>query len=205
MLSLRDKMKGSKMSLGRLLLEVFLIVLGVLMALGVNEWRQANADKQRADMALRQIENELQYNLSEVMRVLPQHQVVLDSLRALARLFQDNPELVTYGRLRKAVPGLTYPLLQVTSWELAKETEMINHIDYDLAAELSKVYGHQAFYQSKLDGIGTNWYEASNHDPERPLALGVAFLSLLNDIVIQEKRLRDLYPSVLEQLSNQGR
>ncbi len=198
-------MKGSRTSLWRLLLEVFLIVLGVLLALGVNEWRQANADKQRADMALRQIENELQYNLSEVMRVLPQHQVVLDSLRALARLFQYNPELLTYTRLRKAIPGFTHPLLQTTSWQLAKETATIIHLDYDLAAELSKVYVHQAFYQAKLDRMLANWYEASNHDPERPLALGLAFFSVVTDIVIQEKRLRDRYPSVLEQLSNQER
>ena len=63
-------MKYSR-SLKTILIEVFSIVLGVMLALGVSEWQQEREYAQLADTALANVARELESNLEVLTRITP--------------------------------------------------------------------------------------------------------------------------------------
>ncbi|WP_439107310.1 hypothetical protein [Congregibacter sp.] len=56
-------------SLKTILLEVFSIVLGVMLALGVSEWQQEREYAQLAETALANVALELESNLEDLTRI----------------------------------------------------------------------------------------------------------------------------------------
>lgn len=188
---------------GPLLIEVILIVLAVLLGLAANEWRVARAEKAQAKNALRYIKNELQSNKEQVDSFIPIHISIRDSLKALGPYLLKRNANITLADLGKAMPGgFDVPLIEKTGWQLANQTDAINHIDYKLAAALSKLYYLQDFYQAKLDKVAENIYIASNVNLTDLGGFTLAFTVLASDIVIQEKRLSKLYAEMIKNLDN---
>ena len=81
---------------------------------------------------------------------------------------------------------------------MAKETNAWNYLDYDFVISLSRLYSLQNLYQSKLDQVGNNLYVASNISDLSGFTL--ASLTLLQDMVIQEKKLIKHYKNILQKL-----
>ncbi len=192
-----------KNRLGWLFAEAALIVLGVLLGMMANEWRVAWNNEHEAERALLAIRNELQTNFEQIEAILPYHRQIDDSLEILAqRIYTQNAKISPLEILRAIPKGFTTPLIEKNAWELLNRTGAISNIDFDLASALSKLYSQQAFYQSKLDIIGQNLYVAGNLNPENLASTAIALGLLANDIVIQEKRLVERYPQMMERLEN---
>ncbi|MFQ5770628.1 MAG: hypothetical protein ACE5HX_08835 [bacterium] len=185
-----------------LLLEVVLIIIGVLLGLAANQWRVARMDRTLAQDALRYIADEIRDNQTKVDSLIPYHTKVRDSIRELSALNLRKKVEISMTDLLKAMPkGFAVPLLETTGWQLANRTGAINHMDYELAVRLSKLYNLQEFYQRKLDKISDNLYIASNIDPNNFTPLTMALTLLANDIVIQENRLSKFYASILKRIT----
>lgn len=65
----------------RILLESALIVLSILLALGVNEWRENRRDAERRASALADLRAEIAASREAVERTLPYHREILVNLR----------------------------------------------------------------------------------------------------------------------------
>ena len=89
-----------------LLIEVFSIVLGVLLALALNEWREQHSHQSQADSALQNISNELRANL-ELLTLL--HENNTATIAAMSEEQDVEPE-----KDRNFIPGLQ---LRETAWE----------------------------------------------------------------------------------------
>jgi hypothetical protein len=190
-----------KKSAGVFLLEVFLIIAGVLFGLTANEWRENRAAKKQAQVSLNYILLEIKNNQVEVDSIMTYHTQIRDSLRKLSNEILINKKVVTFIDLGDALPrGFQIPLLQSDAWELANQIGTINHIDYKVAESLSKLYSLQNFCQKKLDKIADNFYIASNINPDKISNLVLAFSSLSQDILVQEKRLSKYYPEIIKKL-----
>lgn len=128
--------------LPRLLAESVLIVLSVLLALAVNEWRDERERAARAEMALASIEAELRENAEAVERARTRHRVKMDTLSAYAASGRlPPPEVYLYGMFS---PGA----LHSTAWESAREAGVTSDIPYDLVLTLSRVYDAQNRYRA---------------------------------------------------------
>jgi hypothetical protein len=136
--------KGNK-SLGLLVLEVFSIVLGVLLALGVGEWQQKREESERATAALHNVQLELQANQSILQRIHENNQITLNSA--------NGPEQES-GEDLQFIPGVQ---VRTTAWETLLATGVSNHIDYSLLLALSETYSMQSVYRQ----IGLQLLDAS--------------------------------------------
>jgi hypothetical protein len=188
---------------GFLFLEVALTVFGVLLGLAANEWRKAEAEEAKTQVALQTIRQELQNNLEEVDAEIPYHRRMRDSLMAARERLSTGAES-SYQMLTQAMPeGFTVAELQDNAWELANRTGALQNVDYALAAKLANVYGVQAGYASMTRSVGENFYVAENvRDPGTMIfALG----NLSNDVLNREQRLRELYAEAIERLQDRAR
>lgn len=190
-----------KKSAGVFLLEIFLIVAGVLLGLAANEWHENRAIKKQAQTSLEYILLEVKNNQTRIKNLLSYHRSVYDSLSKVRDEILETKRKASFLDIKKALPkGFTVPLLQTTAWELANQIQAINHIDYKIAASLSKLYRLQAFCQKKLDKISENFYVASNVNPENMSNLILVLSALSGDILIQEEKLAKAYPEIINKL-----
>ena len=187
---------------GVILVEIALIMIGIFLGLAGNEWRLHRADQVRIDRALTHIQQELKANQKMVERISPYHSTMSDSLQILIRHIDESQNSIPFMALMSAMPrGFGVPSLQNNAWTLANRLGIINHLDYDLATELSRIYSLQNFYLEKYDRVADNLYVASNIRPESRNGLAIGLAMLASDIVIHEKDLAEEYNIVLALLA----
>jgi hypothetical protein len=180
-------------TVGRPLLEVVLIALGVFLGLAAEQWRDRSERQERATETLRRIRAEMVANREAVRRVVGYHANALVQLKSF--LSTPVPE-----RDEKALrmEGIQSAQFESTAWQLAQTTQALVDIDADLSFSLARVYGVQALYQGLTDGINNAMY--LRPPTENMTAFRHSLALYYGDIVIIEPALEKLYDEVLPQI-----
>jgi len=115
-------------TLARVALEVFSIVLGVLLALGVSEWQESRQIQERTRAALGNVTSELTQNLKLL-------EIVHDNNAALTENLAENPSSLDQD-------SRFLPALQISdaAWETLRSTGLAGYVDLDLMVKLSETY-----------------------------------------------------------------
>lgn len=172
----------------QVVLEAVLVVLSVLLALGLNGWQQARADRRMADQALRNLEREIRGNRDAIADVLPVHRTLFDTLRS-----EDPPMGITS---RTAA-------IENNAWEAAQALGALPWIEFDIVASASRIQETQRRYQSTVatvDGImilGTFGAGGQSFSPER---IPAGLLLVVAELLKLETELMDLYDEALERI-----
>lgn len=109
-------------------IEAALVVFSVLLALGLNSWRQSQSQEQLAERALRGIVQEVQSNCTRINNVQSYHQAVANGDRQPG--------------------GIQIGLLRNQSWDAAKTIGAAPHLDYEIVANIEKIYANQSDHRS---------------------------------------------------------
>jgi hypothetical protein len=135
-------MSGIRDHVGEIALETFSVVLGIVLALGVNAWHDRRSHEQSACEALRVIRSVLTSNDSMLRVKLPYHRAMYDSLGALiARTHQHDVP----GGLRAISNwnGLQPTQLLDDAWQTARATQDLQYLPYPVVVGLSRTYAMQ--------------------------------------------------------------
>ena len=128
----------------RLLAEFVLIVLSILVAFGVEDFREDRAEDELRTLALSNIRAELEHNISALDVVMPYHGEVAASIMEKVqdrrnwegrRGFEVGPEF--------APNGVQGPDLRTTAWETALSTGAVALFEYTLSQRIARVYDAQ--------------------------------------------------------------
>ena len=128
--------EGQGISIRKLLIEVISIVIGVLLALGVDQWNENRNHIRDAKEALINIKNELGTNY-ELLEYLHKNNFAVYNDTSSA-----NSAAAENGGF---IPGLQ---LQDTAWDTFLNTGIANYVEYDLLYAISQVYSIQDIYKS---------------------------------------------------------
>lgn len=167
----------------QLALEAVLIMLSVLVALGVNEWRQDRKDFALAQQALETLRGEMQVNQAEVEQKLAYHNEV-------------------YGRVTEQPEqggvSLRPAFLRNSAWETVQATGAVAQLDYEVAAAASAIHGMQQKYEQVV-AIATELMYSTNLIPSgrTPGELRTAALPMLGDMIGYERTLLEIYGEAL--------
>lgn len=182
-----------------LIVETFSVVLGILLALGVNGWRERRAHDTSAREALRNIGAEIAANRSALAPQVGYHEAMRDSLHALLLAGRD--------RARAADPssiagwkGIAPTRLVDNAWQTATTTGVMQYIPYAVALRLSSCYG----LQHAIDDAQRAYY-AVVYAPSFAAAGNSAVASMgsyLADLSVSERELAAQYDSALVLLTN---
>jgi len=174
-----------------LVLEVFSIVLGVLLALGLSEWADDRQNQTLANSALLNIYREIGSNL-ETLKII--HENNVQTVDAIGR--QPTPES---DRSRSIIPGFQ---LRETAWEGLLATGLSGHVDYDTLLTLSQLYSIQRVYkqtgmQLSQSSMSATAYAAAigtNVDDRHFQEQFIGYFQLLTQV---EQQLLDMYQDAL--------
>lgn len=120
---------------GQVALEVFSIVLGVLLALGVSEWQENRNNSERASLALANVQAELESNLKLLELIHPNNASVVEAISESLEESEDDATVVPAVQMRSS------------AWQTLGSTGLSNFIDYDVLIELSQLYSMVEVYR----------------------------------------------------------
>ena len=136
----------------QLALEVFVVVLGVTLALGANELRRHFLDERKVGVAMESITAELQQNCDRLSRTEAYHERVLaefDSLRA-ARSSAVEGDARAVIRALPSWRGYDPASVTSTAYETALSTGTLELMPYDVVLGLGDYYTSVAAYQETV-------------------------------------------------------
>lgn len=177
------------------LFEAIFVVLGVVLALAANEWRQAVADRRQAESALESIVEEIESNRVAVAGSLEYHEERLELLRQV----REGGEPLHAGRFPRGFV-MAAPTYQ-TAWASAAETGALRHMPYEAVLRVSRVYARQARYEEQTRRTGEILYEELYRGGQQAVLQNPAGLAtLIGTFVFRERELLERYDEILATL-----
>lgn len=140
--------KNSDWSWGRFLFEIVTILIGVLLALGLNEWRQNRVQDEQLSTALQLIRNEVEMNRHMLAERVSYWEAMRDTLdRLISR--RGNADLSTVE-----IPGWNgtrNPVLSESALDAATGSQALSVADVTLVKRIITVYAFQKKYSQFSD------------------------------------------------------
>ena len=172
-----------------------MIVLSILLALWVDQWKQQRSERDLVIASLSNFLKEAQQNQARLDDILPYHK----GLRSMLGGLEKSPSSIkTAGDFQSAigVDGLRPPFLVATAWQTAVATGALTKIDYATVSALSLTYTLQdRFREESRSGI-QNVLQASNFAfGHADGAIHVADM-YLQEVILNEEELRATYAQV---------
>lgn len=128
--------KRKQWSVSAIAFEVFAIVLGVLLALGLSEWADDRQHKMLANSALQNIAKEIESNLGTLELIHENNLTTVEAITSQSASGTDES--------RSIIPGIQ---LQETAWEAFIAAGLSGYADYDKILKLSQMYAIQRVYK----------------------------------------------------------
>ncbi len=138
-------------------IEAFLVVLGVLLALAANNWRDEHNQRQRAEVAMQSILEELDLNRLALGDAIVYHTGLMDTLyghmRAYGIAAANKPGIDVFQK------GFVHPAQPLSrAWEAANATGLVESMPYEDVLLISNVYKHQEQYEVLSRTFGQQIY-----------------------------------------------
>ena len=133
-------------------MEVFSIVLGVLLALGLSEWAEEREHRALARSALVNISQEINSNLEMLTLIHNNNTRTIEVLKITSET-GDREQ-------RSFIPGLQ---LQETAWEAFLASGLSSYVDYNTLLALSSMYSMQRVYKQTATQLSESAMNATAH------------------------------------------
>jgi hypothetical protein len=164
--------------IGKAVFEAVLIVLGLVGALLIDEWRDDRERRVRLDIAMASIRTELTNNLAALSRIVEREEMLMVELRKLqaAGKRYEGPVLTD------AASGLGS-----IAWEAARDAGVMADVPFERLTAFGRAYGSLAAYRAEIAFFSQQLY--SNSVPQyrsEPITLAFRF----NDLVSRARGVR---------------
>ena len=153
----------SRSKLAELAIESLMVVFAVLVAFGVEQWREERQLRRFADVARAAVELELRENLDEFRDAGPALEEVTELFHRVIQAESEDDPIFTDGEVSFSVP---LPEISSAAWRAAQASQASPYFDYYWVIRVSRVYELQVLYEqargqllndmSQLLAIGTS-------------------------------------------------
>ena len=185
-------MELKKLPLTNILVEVFSVVLAVLLALGVNEWRTNKNNEDLGAAAFEKVVKEVERNRSKLDTLLVNHREILVEIDSVISKLKRNSNEISFGQINFETPSST-------AWEAAKLTTAVNYLEYDRVEKITSVYSTQKVYSDVSDRIFQELvFFVPNKDREEMINQFFKQKVYLYNLILIEEQLIEEYKKFLE-------
>jgi len=140
--------RATSVWLPRVIFESALITVSILLALGLDEWRENRQVEETIKQALSNFLSEIEQNKARVDDAAPFNRGLH---LVINRRYQDG-DIHTMSEFIDIMDSYSPVVLQSTAWETALATGSLAKMDYGLVSALSLTYGLQSRYEQSNRG-----------------------------------------------------
>lgn len=175
--------------LPRVLFESALITVSILLALGLDEWREDRQDDETVELAMSNFLHELRQNRARVDDAAPFNRGLRDVLNQRYR----DGDITSTTEFIDILESYNTVVLQSTAWETALATGSVTIMDYNMVSALSLTYGLQNRYQQTTrDGLADLMQPANLTTEQLEVAVYNA-ARYLDNVITMETELSVVY------------
>lgn len=187
---------GRRQWTARLLVESAVVVFSILLALAVDEWRQARATEERVQDSLESLRSELVENRRTLRQARGYHAELADTLFTLASAGREEPP--------EGVPSQGWLLsveLLSNAWEVATTSGTTADMSHGTAVALARAFDQQDSYLERRRALLPVVYEAAvTRETPSLRRLYPAMAGIVSDVADWERQVLEAYDSALEAL-----
>lgn len=170
-------------------IESILIVVSILVALGLDSWREKRNDEEFVRLALSNFQIEIQQNQARIDDAAPFNQ----GLRTVLSQHYGVGDIDTVDEFVMMVEIYSPAALQSTAWDTALATGSLAKMEYSLVSALSLTYSLQDRYDSSTRS-GMNDLTSPQYLSEDKLKLAIYnSIRFLDDVTGMEEELAVIY------------
>ena len=111
--------------INQLIREIIPVIIGILIALFINDWNENRKDKKYLNQILSSIEKELDESNADIERVIPKQLATVDTIGS----YMDDDEVSIYEIMMRS-NGLHFPTIKTKSWNAIANSK-IELIEYE--------------------------------------------------------------------------
>jgi hypothetical protein len=139
-----DAKRGGRAWLSR---DILLVIIGAVLALATEEWRDARHRRVQMETALTSIRDELKANVLLVTRARERHAFLADTLTKLVAAGR-KPDVQIYSN------GMANPAsVSNTAWQLARQSGALSDVPLSVLLAIAPAYDAQDRYRSVGDAL----------------------------------------------------
>lgn len=127
-----------------LVLEAAMVVFAVLVALGVEEWREERQRAEFADRVRASVEREVEANIEELRTTGPDLERTAERMAEVLR----EGDLSLLGNV-----SMTLPDFSAAAWRAAQASEVARDLDYEWLIGVSRAYEAYDIYRNVGDAV----------------------------------------------------
>lgn len=183
---------ATRVWLPRVFFESALITLSILLALGLDEWRDDRQDQEMIEQAMSNFLSEVRQNKARIDDAAPFNKGLSE---VLSRRYE-NGDIQSIAAFVDVVESYSPVDLQSTAWETALATGSLAKMEYGLVSALSLTYGMQNRYQQTIRNGMPNLTSPQNLSAEKLELAIYNSVRYLNDITKRETELAIVFDEV---------
>ncbi len=145
-----------------MLLDTIPVLVGILLAVFVNNWKESASDRVYLENSISSIVKQNQENIKELEYALERQRVFMDSLDK----YLDNDDF-TLANVIMNVGGVYSPDLKSTTWKFLVENENHTLVPYEFINRLSEIEKYETLVNRYNEKLGDIVFQpAFFNDPE---------------------------------------
>ena len=189
----------------RAVLESMLIVLSVLLALGVDEWRSERETEERVEQARAALVQEIRANRDRLLKpqAMPYHRALHARLNTL--MAEKAPDESDFQRAFTGFTGVHPFIGQDAVWRSVNSGDVAQHLPREELLLLSAIYSGQESLNQLHYGVRAGLVQPSAdfREPMYLLSQAEMMRSYLADAIPAEQELLGLYDRALARLARE--
>jgi hypothetical protein len=127
--------------------EIIPIIVGVLIAMYINNWNEERKDKKYINHISLSIIKELKEANNEIKDKIPIQKSLIDTLD----IYINNNEISLFNTITKT-NGLNFPSIKMNSWK-AISNSRIELLDYDKISDMANIEEQKDILEMKIDKL----------------------------------------------------
>lgn len=167
--------------LSQLLKETVPVIIGILLALFINNWNEDRKDKIYLNQIFSSINNELNESRIDIIESIPKQQVLIDSLKIYI-----NDETVSIFDIIMKAGGVQGPTIKNNSWK-AISNSRIELVEFDKLSALSEIDETVKSIEFKGHKVSDFIFENIKKTNEEKKEI---FILLIQELISTEKHLQ---------------
>ncbi len=182
--------------IGKLLLEIIPVMVGVFLGFLVSSWADANKKGSQTAVLRKNIVGEMQSNSKKIRNVLAYHEMLRDSSRYYLSNF--SPAIKP-----NFFEGVRVSPLTRSAFETGVQTGLINGFSFEKIQKINDLYTRQDNYGNMINLLFTGLINVTMNTDESETGMRkvLQFLAMsMTDIVIHESELLNEYNRLLKEL-----
>ncbi len=178
--------------------EIVLVVIGILIALQINNWNEAKNINEAKTKTLQHIKKEILSNQKFIESVDAYHEMVRDTLKKIKppKTEEELTKALSFWR------GFGITRLRNSAFETAVQSGTTKEFDINLAENLNALYATQNAYNDFGQTASNALYDQDFSDVSNFGRIAVFLNMVMSDLYYFEIDLKDQYSRCLDQIDS---